>query len=75
MTVKNSRAYYLPKHPYSFRRGQPAEIIEVRIVTPSNGESRPCYKLKWPDGMIDYSPIYGEESSEVFEIHRKKDLP
>jgi hypothetical protein len=54
-------AIYTPTHPYQFRCGQPAEIVGVYVVTPEGKPARACFKLRWPDGFEDLSPIEDDD--------------
>ena len=49
-------AYYTGVHPYSFRSGEYAEIIGIRMFNHRYGW-RPYFMLLYHDGTIDYSPI------------------
>jgi len=49
--------FYLPTHRYSFRCGLPAAIEAVEVVYPDDGEPRMCYRLRWPDGVEDLTPV------------------
>lgn len=47
-------------HRYTFRAGEIAQVIGVKMVTPSNGieyEPRLSYQIRFPDGIIDYVPF------------------
>jgi len=54
--LKSTPAFYKGTHRYSFRNGERAEIIGVRIVITQYG-SRPCFMVLYPDGFIDYTLI------------------
>jgi hypothetical protein len=54
--LQSTRVKYKGNHRYSFRGGEEAEVIGVRMVHTRYG-SRPCFMLLYWDGMIDYSPI------------------
>lgn len=50
----NQKAYLVGTHRYSFRAGQPAEIIGVQFVTPMHAAPRPCYHIQFEDGQQDF---------------------
>ena len=59
---KVEKAYYVGLHRYHFQAGTPAEILGVAIVTPNgNSRPRPCYHLRYPDGLEDYAPLSDED--------------
>ncbi|MBP6886190.1 MAG: hypothetical protein KBC02_03030 [Candidatus Pacebacteria bacterium] len=49
----NQKAYLVGTHRYSFRGGEPAEIIGVQFLKLTNVEARPCYHVQFADGMQD----------------------
>lgn len=55
--LKTQKAYYVGTHEYSFRAGQPAEIVGVVMIPHVSGEVRPCYHVRYADGHEDYSVI------------------
>lgn len=55
-------------HGWSFRPGEWARIIGVKIVTPPGLSPRPCYQLQYVDGAIDYIAISDVDHYEVSEI-------
>ena len=58
-------AYFIGLHPYGFRTGQPALILGVVVI---NG--RPCFHLRYPDGVEDDTPIENEDFSGKDGISR-----
>jgi len=40
-------------HPYGYRQGRWAKIIEIEWEN-----NRPCFKVRFNDGKIDFWPIY-----------------
>ncbi len=51
-------AFLEGKHPYAFRTGECAEVIGFKIGTPDGGlEPRPCFEVKYADGMTDFVPL------------------
>lgn len=52
-------------HPYTFRCGEWANIIAVKIGTPGALESRPCFIIEFEDGEIDSIPVYDQENYEI----------
>lgn len=68
----NIKAYLIGTHYTSFRRGEPAEIIGVEFVTPEGLQPRPCYKIRYEDGVEDAVPIADANSFTIVsadEIH------
>lgn len=51
-------------HHYGFRNGQWAFLISVIWMN-----NRACYKVLFPDGVIDYWPIYDPADSYEFRQH------
>lgn len=49
-------AYFVPLHPDMFRSGRSALIVGVLMM---NG--RPCFHLRYPDGVEDMTPIENED--------------
>lgn len=64
--MKTEPCYYVGTHHYSFRPGKPALILGVVSVTPDGEEPRPCFHVRYPDGVEDYSPI--SASAELFRL-------
>ncbi len=63
--METEKAYYTGIHRYSFRMGKAGEIIGVVLID-VEGEMRPCYHIRYPDGAEDYSPIY--DNSQNFRV-------
>lgn len=59
--IESFPAFYVGVHPYSFRSGEHAEIIGVRMVRTKHS-FRACFMLLYADGMIDYSAIEDEKN-------------
>lgn len=55
-------AYYRGTHPYSFRTGERAEIIGVRLVN-----KRPCFLVLYPDGVTDLCLIFEDRDNYLLE--------
>lgn len=62
--MKTKPAFYIGVHNHSFRRGKPARILKVEAVE-VGGEWRPCFKVKYPDGMVDWSPLSDRQNYVV----------
>lgn len=63
MTVEP--AVFIGTHAYSYRRGEPAEILRVVIVTPDGLAPRACYHVRFSDGVEDYTPISDHAHFEI----------
>ena len=59
--VESVPAFYEGVHPDSFRSGERAEIIGVRMVRVHHS-FRPCFMLLYEGGIIDYVPIEDNEN-------------
>jgi hypothetical protein len=55
--METDKAYYVGTHRYSFKSGDPAEIVGVKMVTPELEEQRLCYHIRWSDGCEDFVPV------------------
>lgn len=57
MIVKD--VYYIGKGHHSYRRGEPARVIGVKMVTPDaeGATERLCYHVRYEDGTEDYCVI------------------
>lgn len=54
-----NKAFYTGTHKDSFRSGESAEIIGVKMVQPTKDhEVRPCYHIRFEDGAEDYAPMH-----------------
>lgn len=59
--IKFGNAYYVGTHHYSFRQGEPAEIISVATIY--NGQNvNVCFYVKYADGRHDYCPVSDTEN-------------
>lgn len=67
----NQKAFLVGTHMYSFRAGEPAEIIGVQFVIPTNQKPRPCYHVRFKDGKEDFTPI---SDSRTFKILSEEDV-
>lgn len=57
---------YRGTHPYSFRTGEWAVIMDVVPVGVGEGMSRLCFKVWYPsDGVVDYVPLCDSEHYET----------
>ena len=58
INLSKKTAYVVGVHPHCFRRGEPAEVINVCNISPGGGfGSRMCYEVKYLDGFVDYVAI------------------
>ena len=56
--MKTEKAYYVRTHRYTFRSGEPAEILGIEMVQPKEGDTfRSCFKVRYAAGKEDYTPI------------------
>lgn len=69
--MKIDRVYYVGIHRYSYRAGIPGEIVGVAMVNPRvNGgfSPKPCFYIKWSDGMEDYAPICDDKTYKIISF-------
>lgn len=52
-------------HPYSFRRDQWAAVIGVAMVEPDGLPPRPCFVVRFADGVTDYTPMHDSGAYEL----------
>ncbi len=48
--------YFIARQPQMFRPNEPAVIEAVEFV-----RGRSCYRVHYPDGVLDHSPIENED--------------
>jgi len=63
--MKTESAYVIGTHPYSFRKGEMAIILGLKIITPDEGPPRPCFHIMFDDGQEDYRNIEGNCNYEI----------
>jgi len=51
-------------HRYSFRSGEWAEVIAVKMITPEGSDPRACFECLYEDGFIDYIPVSDNKNYE-----------
>jgi hypothetical protein len=61
----NQRAFLVGTHGYSFRPGEPAEILGVVFVTPKGLHTRPCFEIRFADGKKDLVPLFDKENFKI----------
>jgi len=50
--------YLTQTHQYSFRQGESAVVLGVRMVDPGGVSLlRPCYVIHYAEGFVDYVPV------------------
>jgi len=51
----------------SFRPNVVATIIQVKLFIPEKGCGlpRPCFLIKYPDGVLDTIPIFSDETFQI----------
>ena len=73
--MKTEKAYLIGTHPYSYRPGEPAEIIGTKIVKPIGDLEqnwRLCYEIKFSDGQIDYHPVRDKSNYKIIKLSDKE---
>ena len=50
-------------HPYGFRSGEWAELVGLNF---DHIPLRPCFFVRFPDGVTDYWPVY--DKNEPYEF-------
>ncbi len=66
--------YYVGLHHYVFRPNQPAEVIGVVSCVPDGTIiKRPCFVVRYPDGLVDYNPI--ADNGATYKLVTKDELP
>lgn len=56
--MTHEKVFLVGIHRNSFRAGEPAEIIGLKMCQPSEmAEPRLCYEVEFGDGVIDYVPL------------------
>ncbi len=55
--MKLEKLHIIGKHRYSFRKGEKALVVEVKMLYPDNLPPRPCFVSIFDDGKIDYVPV------------------
>jgi hypothetical protein len=55
--MKIRMAHYEGHSHYSFHGAEPAEILGVRFVKPTNDDWRLCFYLRYSNGDEDFSPV------------------
>ena len=64
--MNSEKCFYTGTHPYSFRSGQPAEVVGVNMVDPAGkGDWRPCFHVRFPDGVEDFCPVLETQHYEL----------
>lgn len=56
-------------HSYSFRAGEPAEVIGVVMAAPGDRERRPCFRIRFDDGKEDFVSIFAAPGSKTKNPH------
>jgi 5-hydroxyisourate hydrolase-like protein (transthyretin family) len=70
---KTERVFLINTHPYGFRTGEPAEVVSVKMVKPSEDHDwRLCYELVFEDGTRDFTAV---EDNKNFEFLIGVELP
>lgn len=67
-------AYLKPIRRYAFlhESGANGLIMGIFWVTPQGCEQRPCYKLAYPDGLVDYVPV-SDVQAGLYKIVESED--
>ena len=70
--MKTTDAMIRGTHHYSFRSGEWAKIIEVKVCTPKDMIERVAFVCEYGDGAIDYIPIVDSPNYEIRGDEPKK---
>ena len=65
MNVQRRDAKIRGTHPHSFRSGEWADIIGVKVFAPQGLSLRVGYQCLYDDGFIDYIPISDASNYEI----------
>lgn len=77
--MKTNRAFYVGTHHYSFRNGEPAEILGVETCFPENHEATICFHIIYHDGKEDWCPVSDVENykllreDQVIKAYKEKE--
>ena len=52
-------------HAHSFRSGEWAKIMTVKMCAPNGLVARPAFKCIYEDGRVDYIPVSDTENYEI----------
>jgi hypothetical protein len=72
--MKEQKAFLIGIHPYSFREGEPAEIIGVSFCTPDGLEERLCYKIRYNDGKEDFVAVSDTKNYKIINETDAKEV-
>lgn len=64
--MPTKKAYYTGTSINSFRPGCRALILGIFFVTPPGSEPRPCFALRYEDGIMDFSPVSDISNYQLF---------
>ena len=70
--MKTRQAYLVGAHRRSFRQGEAALIIGVKLIQPPNLIERPCYEILFDDGTFDFIPISDVNNGSYIIISKPK---
>lgn len=65
--MKTGKAFYVGTHHYSFRVGEPAEIIGVITCYPENHDPTICFHVRYADGFEDWCPTSDVGNYELLQ--------
>jgi hypothetical protein len=68
MDLLTQKCYLVGVHRYSFRAGEPAEIIGVKFAKPTGYEWRLAYEVEFIDGIRDFVAFSDLESGNAVII-------
>lgn len=66
LPMPTKKAYYTGTSINSFRPGCRALILGIFFVTPPGSEPRPCFALRYEDGIMDFSPVSDISNYQLF---------
>ena len=52
-------------HSFMFRCGETGLIMNIESVQPEGRAPRDCFRIKYPDGIEDLTPVENEDLSGV----------
>ena len=62
------KAYYVGTHPHQLKRGKPAEIVGVEVITPKGDKPRLCYHIMWNDKTEDWVPVSDTDNYKIISF-------
>lgn len=63
--MRIEKAFYTGTNIHSFRQGEQAEILNIKMVTPDDLTPRACFHIRYEDGVEDYVLIRDQENYNI----------